>query len=73
MEPEDLDACPVLLTQPAEDRWSPHYLSVPVLEPITKVPVQTVMLENAGHYPMEEPGLTQMHDTIADFVTKHTA
>ena len=43
------------------------------LERITKIPVQTVMRENAGHYPMEEPGLQQMHDTIAGFVTKHTA
>ncbi|MEU8971113.1 alpha/beta fold hydrolase [Streptomyces monashensis] len=72
-EPEDFDACPVLLTQPAEDRWTPHHLSVPVLSRITKVPVDTVMLDNAGHYPLEEPGLQQMQDTIADFVTGHTA
>lgn len=73
VEPEDFDACAVLLTQPEKDRWSPHYLSVPVLERITRVPVQTVMLENAGHYPMEEPGLQQMQDTIADFVTSQTS
>ncbi|MFG3359774.1 hypothetical protein [Streptomyces griseofuscus] len=44
VEPEDFDACPVLLT--AEDRWTPHHLSVPVLSRITKVPVDTVMLDN---------------------------
>jgi pimeloyl-ACP methyl ester carboxylesterase len=60
----------VLLTQPAADRWSPHHLSVPFLSRITKVPVTTVMLENAGHYPLEEPGLTQMRDAIAQFTTK---
>ncbi|MFJ3648800.1 alpha/beta hydrolase [Streptomyces murinus] len=73
VEPEDFDACPVLLTQPAEDRWTPHHLSVPVLSRITKVPVDTVMLDNAGHYPLEEPGLRQMQDAIADFVTKCAA
>ena len=72
-EPPDFDACPVLLTQPAEDRWTPHHLSVPVLSRITKVPVDTVMLENAGHYPLEDPGLQQMEDAIADFVTRTTA
>ena len=73
VEPEDFDACPVLLTQPAEDRWTPHHLSVPVLSRITEVPVDTVLLDNAGHYPLEEPGLRQMQDAIADFVTKCTA
>ncbi|MFF7458650.1 hypothetical protein [Kitasatospora sp. NPDC008115] len=47
--------------------------AVPVLSRITKVPVDTGMLENAGHYPLEDPGLQQMEDAIADFVTKHTA
>ncbi|MFJ4188431.1 alpha/beta hydrolase [Kitasatospora sp. NPDC089509] len=70
VEPEDFDACPVLLTQPAEDRWTPHHLSVPFLSRITRVPVETVLLENAGHYPLEEPGLTRMEEAIADFVTR---
>ncbi|MGW4380378.1 alpha/beta hydrolase [Kitasatospora sp. NPDC004531] len=73
VEPPEFDACPVLLTQPAEDRWTPHHLSVPVLSRITKVPVDTVMLEGAGHYPLEDPGLRQMEDAIAAFVSKNTA
>ncbi|MEU3710795.1 alpha/beta hydrolase [Streptomyces catenulae] len=73
VEPEEFDACPVLLTQPAEDRWSPLHLSTPLLSRITRVPVDTVLLDGAGHYPLEEPGLTQMQDAIADFVTEHTA
>lgn len=48
VEPPEFDACPVLLTQPAEGRWTPHHLSVPVLSRITGVPVETVMLDNAG-------------------------
>lgn len=67
IEPGDFDACPVLLTQPAEDRWSPRHLSTPVLSKITKVPVREVSLTNAGHYPLEDPGLQQMVDAIADF------
>ncbi|MGW4323200.1 alpha/beta hydrolase [Streptomyces sp. NPDC004684] len=73
VEPQDFDACPVLLTQPAEDRWTPHHLSVPVLSRISRVPVDTVLLDNAGHYPLEDPGLRQMEDAIADFVTRTTA
>jgi alpha-beta hydrolase superfamily lysophospholipase len=69
VEPEDFDACPILLTQPAADRWTPLHLSELVLKRITKVPVRTVMLENAGHLPLEDPGLQQMEEAIAEFVT----
>jgi len=72
LEPEQFDRCPVLLTQPAEDRWTPLHLSTPFLSRIAKVPVETVMLGNAGHYPMEEPGLQQMGDAIAAFVARVT-
>lgn len=72
VEPEDFDACPILHTQPAEDRWTPLHLSQLVLPRITKVPVETVMLENAGHYPLEDPGLQQMVDAIADFVARQS-
>jgi pimeloyl-ACP methyl ester carboxylesterase len=71
VEPQDFQACPVLLTQPAEDRWTPLHLSTPFLSRITKVSVDTVMLDNSGHYPLEEPGLQQMQDAIADFVTNN--
>ena len=64
---EDFDVCPVLLTQPAKDRWTPLDLSTPFLSRIRKVSVKTVMLENAGHYPLEQPGLSQMVEAIDDF------
>lgn len=67
-EPEDFDVCPVLLTQPAADRWTPLHLSEPFLARITKVPVRTVLLENAGHYPLEQPGLDQLVEAAAGFV-----
>ncbi|CCK24834.1 hypothetical protein BN159_0455 [Streptomyces davaonensis JCM 4913] len=46
---------------------------VPVISHITKVPVGPVMLDNAGHYPLEDPGLQQLENAIDDFVTKHTS
>ncbi|AHH19945.1 putative hydrolase, alpha/beta hydrolase family [Nocardia nova SH22a] len=72
IEPPDFDICPILHTQPAEDRWTPLELSKPVLDPIDKVPVKLVMLENAGHYPLEEPGLTRMQESIDAFVREVT-
>jgi alpha-beta hydrolase superfamily lysophospholipase len=67
LEPEAFDVCPILLTQPAEDRWTPLHLSELFLGRIKQVPVKTVMLEGAGHYPLEQPGLSQMVDAIDSF------
>ncbi|MEV5003711.1 alpha/beta fold hydrolase [Nocardioides sp. LML1-1-1.1] len=69
-EPGDFDVCPVLLTQPAADRWTPLHLSEPFLARITRVPVRTVMLEDAGHYPLEQPGLDQLVEAAAGFVAE---
>lgn len=65
--PENFDICPVLLTQPAADRWTPLHLSELFLRRIKKVPVQTVMLPDAGHYPLEKAGLDVMVDEIEKF------
>ncbi|MCF8610298.1 alpha/beta fold hydrolase [Gordonia sp. HY285] len=70
--PDEFDVCPILLTRPAADRWSPLSMSQPFVDRITRVPVETVMLENAGHYPLEQPGLDQLVDAVADFAGKVT-
>lgn len=70
MEPEKFDVCPVLLTQPELDYWTPLHLSQLVLEKIKLVDVKTVILEKAGHYPIEEPGVGQMADAIVEFLQK---
>jgi alpha-beta hydrolase superfamily lysophospholipase len=67
VEPEDFDVCPILLTQPAQDRWTPLHLSQLFLQRIRHVPVKVTMLENAGHYPLEQPGLDQMVAAVHDF------
>lgn len=65
--PEDFAVCPILLTQPAADRWTPQALSELFLRRIRRVAVQRVMLENAGHFPIEQPGLDQMVAAIHRF------
>jgi len=67
IEPEDFDVCPILLTQPAMDRWTPLHLSALFLQRVARVPVTTIMLDNAGHYPLEQPGLDQMVEAIHNF------
>ncbi|WP_260436253.1 alpha/beta fold hydrolase [Burkholderia sp. Bp9143] len=73
LEPEDFRVCPILLTQPAADRWTPRHLSEPFLARIRNVPVKVEMLDNAGHYPLEQPGLAQMVDAIDAFYRDVTA
>ncbi len=68
VEPEAFDICPILLTQPEKDTWTPLHLSEIFLKRVSRVPKKVVMLENAGHYPLEQPGLTQMCDAVVDFI-----
>lgn len=68
LEPEEFNACPILLTQPAKDRWTPLHVSQVVLDRISAVTVRVIMLENAGHYPLEQPGINQMNDAITTFI-----
>ncbi|WMT38846.1 alpha/beta hydrolase [Paenibacillus sp. D2_2] len=73
LEAEEFNICPILLTQPEQDRWTPLHLSTPFLDKITKVDVKIVTLENGSHYPVEQPALDQMHDAIVEFINKVTA
>ena len=43
------------------------HLSQLFLNRIKKVPVKMVLLENASHYPIEQPGLDQMVEAIYRF------
>ena len=68
IEPENFDICPILLTQPEKDRWTPLHLSEPFLKKVKKVPVKIVELKNGGHYPVEQPALDQSHAYILEFI-----
>ena len=47
---------------------TPTHHSELFLRRLQKVKVKTVMLENAGHYPLEQPGIDQLHAVMAEFV-----
>ncbi|MBE9031232.1 alpha/beta hydrolase [filamentous cyanobacterium LEGE 11480] len=72
IEPEDFAVCPILLTQPAADRWTPLAFSEPFLNRIHQVRTEIVMLDNAGHYPLEPSGLEQMEESIVTFIERVT-
>lgn len=65
--PEAFDAAPVTLVHPAADRWTPPELSIRFLQ---RIPERTklVMLDNCGHFPIEEPGVTQLRDALREVV-----
>jgi alpha-beta hydrolase superfamily lysophospholipase len=57
--PERFDAAPVTLVHPAADTWTPPELSLGFLARL-RVPTRAVLLDNCGHYPVEEPGIDQL-------------
>ncbi len=67
--PESFDAAPVTLVAPAADQWTPPELSIAFLQRIS-APATLVMLENCGHYPIEEPGLAQLQETVTTVVQR---
>jgi pimeloyl-ACP methyl ester carboxylesterase len=69
IEPEEFKVCPVVLLHPAIDPWTPLALSEKTFHklPSTK---KLVVLEGAGHYPYEEPGVSQMIREISTFFKK---
>lgn len=71
VEPEDFDVCPILLTQPENDRWTPEFLSDIVLDKIKKVPVKKVTLRNGSHYPVEAEALEDLHNHILEFIKEN--
>lgn len=63
----EFDKCPILLTQPELDRWTPLELSDISMKGI-KAPYTVKILEGAGHYPMEEKGLRQLIAYSDEFI-----
>jgi alpha-beta hydrolase superfamily lysophospholipase len=69
--PEIFDVCPVLLTHPADDRWTDIALSRPFFDRL-KVSKRLMMLDGAGHLPIEEPGASQLRASLLDFLAKRS-
>lgn len=72
IEPDQFDRCPLLLVHPAADRWTPVRISQLFFDRL-KCKKKLVLLENAGHLPVESPGLQQMEQAIVDFLSQFTA
>lgn len=69
VEPEKFDVCPFLLVHPGEDRWTDIALSKKFYDKLT-CEKEIVILEGAGHFPIEELGLQQMEDSCVRFLNK---
>lgn len=61
------DKCPILLTQPEKDNWTPLRLSEISMKGI-KAPYTVKFLEGGGHYPMEETALKQLLNYTNEFI-----
>jgi pimeloyl-ACP methyl ester carboxylesterase len=68
VEPERFDK-PVLLLHPGADRWTPPALSKPFFDRLAG-PKRYVELENCGHAPIEEPGLSTMRREFTGFMSE---
>lgn len=63
-EPETFAACPVTLAHPGDDRWTPIEISRAWFDGLT-VDKQVHVLDGCGHFPVEEPGVTQLGEALA--------
>lgn len=64
---QQFDKCPILLTQPDQDRWTPLHLSKLSMTGI-KAPFTVRLLQGGGHYPMEETSLIQLVTYADEFI-----
>lgn len=67
-EPERYSGAPVTLAAPAADTWTPPELSHAFLHRIS-APTDAVLLDNCGHFPIEEPGLTRLREVLGAVVS----
>ncbi|MBP0723624.1 alpha/beta hydrolase [Bacillus sp. RG28] len=67
IKPENFDVCPVLLVHPELDPMTPYSFSKPFFDNL-KCKKEYVILEGAGHLPIEQSGLEQMNTAILSFL-----
>lgn len=68
-EPEAF-GLPLLLCHPEKDRWTPERISRLFFDRIRGTKELRV-LENAGHFPIEQPGIGQLEEAIVSFINKY--
>jgi alpha-beta hydrolase superfamily lysophospholipase len=69
VEPERFSACPVLLVHPGDDRWTQVESSRMFFDKI-KGDKSIRMLEKCGHFPVEEPGISQLECASIEFLSR---
>jgi len=67
IEPEQFVTCPFLLVHPSEDKWTDISLSCLFYDRLA-CDKELKMLEGAGHFPIEEKGLTQLEEYCLKFL-----
>lgn len=71
MNPNYFTQCPFLLAHPQLDHWTDVSLSMRFFEQLS-CEKEVVMLEGAGHFPMEEKGLRQLEESCTQFINKNS-
>lgn len=67
---DNLRQCPLLLAHPGADLWTPTEISEEFFNRIVHADKQMVILDNAGHFPIEEPGLSQLLEATLAFLER---
>jgi Lysophospholipase len=67
--PPEKITTPLTLLHPSRDAWTPVELSVRILSRAA-APTKLVMLRECGHFPIEEPGLTDLVTAVVE-LTQH--
>ena len=69
IEPENFNNCPILLVHPEKDRMIPLEFSMPFFNKLAGTK-EFVLLGNAGHIPIEQPGIDQLETESLKFISK---
>jgi alpha-beta hydrolase superfamily lysophospholipase len=69
LDADQFNTVPALLVHPEKDNWTPMAASELFFDKIQSQKTK-VILENAGHFPIEKPGIEQLENAIVDFVQK---
>jgi len=72
IEPERFDLCPVLLAHPEIDHMTPLHLSKKFFERLGGEK-ELVILEKAGHMPLESPGIDLLENAVLRFLRRVVA
>ena len=67
-EPEAF-GIPLLLCHPEKDRWTPERISRLFFDRIGSTK-ELCTLKNAGHFPIEQPGIAQLEEAVVLFINK---